>query len=52
MGSNTLVYYAIGVFLLMLIGLVLTVLEFKYGAPKKQSEDNEKKQNGTYENED
>ena len=38
MTTLTLFMYAMGVFCLMLTGLALTILEFKYGAPKKQEE--------------
>ena len=33
-----LLYIAIAVFLLTMTGLILTVLEFRYGAPKRQQE--------------
>lgn len=38
MSTTTLLLSAMTVFLLMLAGIVLTVLEFKYGAPKHQEE--------------
>ena len=36
MSPQNLLMIAIVVFALMLIGIVLTVFEFRYGAPKKQ----------------
>lgn len=42
MSTATLISVAIAVFVLMLIGLVLTVIEFKDGAPKDQIEDKDK----------
>jgi len=41
--ESNLLYIAIIVFLLMLIGLVLTALEFRYGAPRRQEEEARKK---------
>ena len=38
MSTATLLLSAMTVFFLMLIGIVLTVLEFKYGAPRQQEE--------------
>ena len=38
-----LLYIAILVFALMLVGLVLTALEFRYGAPHRQEEEARKK---------
>ncbi|MGB5708144.1 MAG: hypothetical protein WBM41_15090 [Arenicellales bacterium] len=38
MSENTILFYAVLVFVLMLIGLVLTAIEFKFGAPRKQEE--------------
>jgi hypothetical protein len=35
---DNLLYIAIFVFVIMFIGLVLTVVEFKFGAPKRQQE--------------
>jgi hypothetical protein len=37
--QENLLLIAIGVFVLMLIGLVLTVVELNYGAPKRQIEE-------------
>ena len=37
--QENLFFIAIAVFVFMLIGLVLTVVEFKYGAPKRQVEE-------------
>lgn len=42
MNPDNLVIVAIVVFLLMFIGIVLTVLEIHYGAPKEQIEDQDK----------
>ena len=40
--SDALIFYiAIFVFSLMLIGLVLTILEFRFGEPREQAEENE-----------
>jgi hypothetical protein len=39
---ENLLYFAIAVFILMLIGLVLTVMEFRYGKPRRQQEIAEK----------
>ena len=39
MSQTTLLYIAIAVFVLMLIGLVLTALEFRHGAPHRQEEE-------------
>jgi hypothetical protein len=41
--ASNLLYIAILVFALMLIGLVLTALEFRYGAPHRQEEEARKK---------
>jgi hypothetical protein len=38
--QENLLIIAIAVFVFMLIGLILTVLEFRYGAPKRQVEEN------------
>jgi len=38
--QENLIFIAIAVFVMMSIGLVLTVLEFKYGQPKRQVEEN------------
>ena len=35
---DNLLYFSLFVFILMIIGLVLTVLEFKYGQPKLQEQ--------------
>ena len=37
--QENLLFIAIAVFVLMLIGLILTVIELNYGAPKRQVED-------------
>jgi len=37
--QENLLFIAIGVFVLMLVGLILTVVELNYGAPKRQIED-------------
>lgn len=37
--QDNLIFIAVAVFVLMLIGLVLTVVELKYGAPKRQVEE-------------
>lgn len=37
--QENLLFIAIAVFAFMLIGLVLTVVELKYGAPKRQLEE-------------
>jgi hypothetical protein len=34
--SENLLYIAIAVFIFLLVGLILTVVEFRYGAPKRQ----------------
>ncbi|MFT5396686.1 MAG: preprotein translocase subunit YajC [Gammaproteobacteria bacterium] len=34
--SDNLIYLAIFVFVMMIIGLVITFLEFRYGEPKQQ----------------
>jgi len=36
--ADNLIYTAIFVFVIMFIGLVLTFIEFHYGAPKRQQE--------------
>jgi hypothetical protein len=41
--ESNLIYIAISVFVLMLIGLVLTALEFRYGEPHRQEEEARKK---------
>lgn len=41
--ESNLLYIAILVFALMLVGVVLTVLEFRYGAPHRQEEEARKK---------
>ena len=40
--ADDLILYAVGVFVLMSIGLGLTILEFSYGEPKRQQEKSEK----------
>jgi hypothetical protein len=42
--SDNLFNIAMFVFVMMLIGLVLTFLEFRYGAPKRQQERAERNQ--------
>ncbi len=37
--QENLLYIAITVFAFMLVGLILTVVEFRYGAPKQQERD-------------
>jgi hypothetical protein len=37
--QENLLFIAIAVFLLMLIGLILTIVELNYGAPKRQIEE-------------
>jgi hypothetical protein len=37
--QENLLFIAIGVFVLMLVGLVLTIVELNYGAPKRQIDD-------------
>ena len=37
--QGNLIYIAIAVFAFMLVGLVLTVVEFRYGNPKQQERD-------------
>ena len=39
---DNLLYFAIFVFIMLVIGLALTVLEFRHGAPKKQQLEAEK----------
>lgn len=39
---DNILYFAIFVFIMLIIGLVLTVLEFSYGQPKKQQQVAEK----------
>lgn len=39
---DNLIYFAIFVFVMMIVGLVLTVREFRYGNPKQQQEEAEK----------
>lgn len=48
MGTGNLMIIAICVFLLMLVGLVLTVLEFKNGAPAEQTKDKDKIQDSPH----
>jgi hypothetical protein len=36
--ADNLIYLAVFVFVMMLIGLVLTFLEFRHGEPKQQQE--------------
>ena len=37
--QENLLFIAIAVFIFMLIGIILTVIEFRYGAPHRQVED-------------
>lgn len=39
MDDNLLLYIAIIVFVLMIVGLALTFLEFRYGAPHQQDKE-------------
>lgn len=39
---DNLIYYAVFVFIMMAIGLVLTVREFRYGKPRQQQAEAEK----------
>jgi hypothetical protein len=41
--SDNLLPIAIFVFIIMMIGLVLTLVEFRYGEPKRQQEQAERK---------
>ena len=41
--ADNLIYFAIFVFIMLLIGLVLTVVEFRYGSPRHQQVEAEKK---------
>jgi len=34
--TDNIIYFAVFVFVLMIIGLALTILEFRYGQPKQQ----------------
>jgi hypothetical protein len=43
--ADDLILYAISVFVLMAIGLGLTILEFRYGEPKRQQEHGERDAN-------
>jgi hypothetical protein len=36
--AENLIYFAMFVFLMMMIGMVLTVLEFRQGSPRRQQE--------------
>ena len=36
--ADHLLLYAVGVFVLLSIGLALTIFEFRYGEPKRQQE--------------
>ena len=40
---DNLIYFAIFVFVMMVVGLLLTVLEFRYGKPSAQQEAAEKR---------
>ncbi len=37
--QDNLLFIGIAVFVFMLVGLILTVVEFRYGAPKRQVEE-------------
>ena len=37
--SDNLLPIAIFVFVIMMVGLVLTIMEFRYGAPKRQQDE-------------
>ena len=37
--QENLLFIAIAVFISMMIGIILTVMEFRYGAPNRQVED-------------
>ena len=45
MSPEKLVYVAVVVFVLMLIGLALTVIDFRRGAPKQQLEEQKRSEN-------
>jgi hypothetical protein len=36
--ADNLIYWAVFVFIVLVIGLVLTVLEFRHGEPRRQQE--------------
>ena len=38
--QENLLYIAVAVFVFMLVGLILTVVELNYGAPKQQAKEN------------
>ncbi len=40
--ADDLLLYAVGVFILLAIGLALTIFEFRYGEPKRQQERGER----------
>ena len=40
--ADDLILYAVAVFILMAIGLGLTMLEFRFGEPKRQQEEGER----------
>ncbi|MFT6754396.1 MAG: hypothetical protein ACJA2O_004601 [Candidatus Azotimanducaceae bacterium] len=40
--AENLIYVAVLVFILMAVGIVLTIIEFRYGEPKRQQERAEK----------
>ena len=44
--ADNLIYFAIAVFILIVIGLTLTILEFRYGTPQQQSRENRPKPAG------
>ncbi len=44
MSENMLLFVGIAVFSLMLIGVVLTILEFRFGEPRRQQEEARKEQ--------
>ncbi|MGD8784347.1 MAG: hypothetical protein PVF28_07295 [Thioalkalispiraceae bacterium] len=37
MSDESLLFIAVFVFLLMIIGLIMTAVEFRYGAPRRQA---------------
>lgn len=41
--AENLIYFAVPVFVLMVVGLVLTILEFRYGNPRAQQQAAEKR---------
>jgi len=47
---DNLLYFAIFVFVIMFIGLILTFMEFRYGKPKQQQERAERNSNAADQN--